>query len=173
MYRKLSKLGAVKTERNWSRSERNVGVSCMGGLLVARVTGCQATSRIHPNRKEVAIPHAYPPSRKVRNPNSKGARRSSDRPIPRPDTVAPSAARRRAGGGRDRPADSIGERPMDRRNVRRRAGVTGVVAPSVGGRPKLKMPPPRARKRHVGARFRRARVSAQRTIPDFFAAIDR
>src|SRR3954451_13716577 len=69
MYRKLSKLGAVKTERIWSRSERNVGVSCMGGLLVARVPGCQATSRIHPNRKEVAIPHAYPPSRKVRNPN--------------------------------------------------------------------------------------------------------
>ena len=32
--------GAVKTERNWSRSERKVGVSCMCGLLVARGPGC-------------------------------------------------------------------------------------------------------------------------------------
>src|SRR3954452_17025959 len=70
MYRKLSKLGAVKTERNWSRSERNVGVSCMGGLLVARVPGCCATPRIPPGRKEVAIPHAYPSPGKVRNPKS-------------------------------------------------------------------------------------------------------
>src|SRR4051812_44002040 len=69
MYRKLSKLGAVKTERNWSRSERNVGVSCMGGLLVARVPGCCATPRIPPGRKEVAIPHAYLAPGKVRNPN--------------------------------------------------------------------------------------------------------
>src|SRR3954466_2123446 len=70
MYRKLSKLGAVKTERNWSRSERNVGVSCTGGLLVARVPGCCATPRIPPGRKEVAIPHAYLAPGKVRNPNS-------------------------------------------------------------------------------------------------------
>src|SRR3954449_7254694 len=69
MYRKLSKLGAVKTERNWSRSERNVGVSCMGGLLVARVPGCCATPRIPPGRKEVAIPHAYLAPGKGRNPN--------------------------------------------------------------------------------------------------------
>src|SRR5881227_824700 len=72
MYRKLSKLGAVKTDRNWSRSERNVGVSCMGGLLVARVPGCCATPRIPPGRKEVAIPHAYPAPGKVRNPNIVG-----------------------------------------------------------------------------------------------------
>src|SRR4051812_6467967 len=69
MYRKLSKLGAVKTDRNWSRSERNVGVSCTGGLLVARVPGCCATPRIPPGRKEVAIPHAYLAPGKVRNPN--------------------------------------------------------------------------------------------------------
>src|SRR3954454_19670512 len=69
MYRKLSKLSAVKTDRNWSRSERNVGVSCMGGLLVARVPGCCATPRIPPGRKEVAIPHAYLAPGKVRNPN--------------------------------------------------------------------------------------------------------
>src|SRR3954471_9423793 len=72
MYRKLSKLGAVKTERNWSRSERKLGVSCMGGLLVARVPGCCATPRIPPGRKEVAIPHAYPAPGKVRNPNLEG-----------------------------------------------------------------------------------------------------
>src|SRR5947199_4729916 len=59
MYRKVAKLGAVKTDRNWSRSERKLAVSCMGGLLVARVPGCQETSRIHPSRREVAIPHAY------------------------------------------------------------------------------------------------------------------
>src|SRR5947199_1048451 len=59
MYRKVAKLGAVKTDRNWSRSERKLAVSCMGGLLVARVPGCRATSRIHPSRREVAIPHAY------------------------------------------------------------------------------------------------------------------
>src|SRR4051794_9847857 len=73
MYRKLSKLGAVKTDRNWSRSERNVGVSCTGGLLVARVPGCCATPRIPPGRKEVAIPHAYLAPGKVRNPNSGSA----------------------------------------------------------------------------------------------------
>src|SRR3954470_8425125 len=76
MYRKLSKLGAVKTDRNWSRSERNVGVSCTGGLLVARVPGCCATPRIPPGRKEVAIPHAYLAPGKVRNPNSEHTRRT-------------------------------------------------------------------------------------------------
>ena len=40
---------------------------------------------------------------------SRGARSSSDPPIPRPGTVVPSAARRRGGGGGDRLADSIGE----------------------------------------------------------------
>jgi hypothetical protein len=39
MVMKVAKVGAVKTERNWSRRERKVGVSCMGGLLVARVPG--------------------------------------------------------------------------------------------------------------------------------------
>src|SRR3954469_15698526 len=67
MKRKVEKVGAVKTGRNGSRSERKLGVSCMGGLLVARVPGCPATPRIHPSRKEVAIPHAYPAPGKVRN----------------------------------------------------------------------------------------------------------
>src|SRR4051812_28250267 len=61
MVRKVAKGGAVKTDRNWSRSERKVGVSCMCGLLVARAPGCCATPRIHPSPKEDAIEHAYTP----------------------------------------------------------------------------------------------------------------
>src|SRR3954470_22778505 len=61
MVRKVAKLGAVKTERNGSRSERKVGVSCTCGLLVARDPGCCATPRIHPSPKEDAIEHAYLP----------------------------------------------------------------------------------------------------------------
>src|SRR3954447_9843115 len=68
MVRKVAKLGAVKTVRNWSRSERNVGVSCMCGLLVARDPGCCATSRIHPWPEEDAIPHAYSPIAKSVKP---------------------------------------------------------------------------------------------------------
>src|SRR3954454_8915872 len=82
MYRKLSKLSAVKTDRNWSRSERNVGVSCTGGLLVARVPGCCATPRIPPGRKEVAIPHAYLAPGKVRNPKLAVPKLSSGPPFP-------------------------------------------------------------------------------------------
>src|SRR5512135_3262234 len=70
MWRKVAKVGAVKTERNRSRSERKVGVSCTCGLLVARGPGRGATSRIIPRRKEVAIPLAYPAPEKVRNRNS-------------------------------------------------------------------------------------------------------
>src|SRR5512132_1153564 len=69
MWRKVAKGGAVKTERNRSRSERKVGVSCTCGLLVARGPGRGATSRIIPRRKEVAIPLAYPAPEKVRNRN--------------------------------------------------------------------------------------------------------
>src|SRR4051794_3632187 len=61
MVRKVAKVGAVKTERNWSRSERKVGVSCMCGLLVARDPGCCTTPRIHPWPKEDAIERAYLP----------------------------------------------------------------------------------------------------------------
>src|SRR4051794_5385737 len=60
MWRKVAKVGAVKTDRNRSRRGRKVGVSCMCGLLVARGPGRGATSRIIPRREEVAIPHAYP-----------------------------------------------------------------------------------------------------------------
>ena len=80
---------------------------------------------------------------------SKGVRSPFDRLIPRPGTVAPSAARRRGGGGGGRPAGSIGGRPTARRNARRRAGVTGVAAPSDGVRPKPRTPIPRGRTRHV------------------------
>src|SRR5438270_12408313 len=59
MVTKVAKVGAVKTERNWSRSERKVGVSCMCGLLVARDPGGCATPRIHPSPKEDAIEHAH------------------------------------------------------------------------------------------------------------------
>src|SRR3954454_16200559 len=87
MYRKLSKLGAVKTDRNWSRSERNVGVSCTGGLLVARVPGCCATPRIPPGRKEVAIPHAYLAPGKVRNPNLIHTSRNGRKILPLTESI--------------------------------------------------------------------------------------
>jgi hypothetical protein len=101
---------------------------------------------------------------------SKGARRSSDRPIPRPGTVVPSAVRRRGGGGEDEPAASTDERPTARRNAGTSAGDTGVAAPSVGVPPKP--PQPIARDWMPRARLRKglARASAQPTIPDFFAA---
>src|SRR4051794_32711785 len=69
MWRKVAKVGAVKTERNRSRSGRKVGVSWTCGLLVERGPGCCATLRIPPRRKEVAIPDAYPTPGKVRNLN--------------------------------------------------------------------------------------------------------
>src|SRR5829696_5785707 len=75
MVRKVAKVGAVKTDRNWSRSERKLGVSCMCGLLVARDPGCCATPRIHPWPKEDAIPHAYSPLAKSAKPELRTARR--------------------------------------------------------------------------------------------------
>src|SRR5947199_10506516 len=74
MSRKVAKLGAVKTDRNGSRSERKLAVSCMGGLLVARVPGCLATSRIHPSRREVAIPHAHATRAKSTKPELRSQR---------------------------------------------------------------------------------------------------
>src|SRR3954470_11685375 len=69
MERKVVKVGAVKTDRNRSRSEPKVGVSCTCGLLVAWGPGCCATLRIPSRSEEAAIPHAYPSLGKVRNPN--------------------------------------------------------------------------------------------------------
>ena len=76
---------------------------------------------------------------------SRGARSSFDPPTLKPGTVAPSAARRRGGGGEGRPAGSIGRPPTARRNAGPRAGGTGVAAPSVGVRPKPRRPMPRGR----------------------------
>jgi hypothetical protein len=101
---------------------------------------------------------------------SRGARSPSDLATPKPGTVAPSAARRPVGGGGDGPAGSIGGRPMARRSARRRAGGTGVAAPSAGVRPKPRRSIPRGRTPHAAVRRRRPRVSAQRANPDFFAA---
>jgi hypothetical protein len=104
---------------------------------------------------------------------SRGVKSPSDRPTPRPGTVVPSAARRRGGGGEGRPAVSTGGPPTAKRNARRRAGGTDVAAPSGGVRPTPKPPIPQGRTRRAGARYSRARVSAQPTIPDFFAATGR
>jgi hypothetical protein len=97
----------------------------------------------------------------------------SDRPILKLDTVAPSAERRRIGGGKGRPANSIVGRATVRRNAGIRAGVIGVAARSAGVRPRLRQPIPRGRTPRADARSRGAKVSAQRTIPDFFAATGR
>ena len=104
---------------------------------------------------------------------SRGARSSSGRAILRLDTVAPSAERRRIGGGKGRPASSIVGRATVRRSAGIRAGVIGVAARSAGVRPRLRRPIPRGRTPRADARSQGARVSAQRTIPDFFAAIVR
>src|SRR5262249_35061063 len=100
---------------------------------------------------------------------SRGVRSSSDRLTRRLGTVAPSAARRRVGGGAGRPADNTGGRPTARRNAGTRAGDTGVAAPSAGVQPKPRRPIPRGRTPRADVR-RRPRVGAQGTIPDFFAA---
>jgi hypothetical protein len=101
---------------------------------------------------------------------SRDARSSSDRAIPRPDTVAPRAVRRRAAGGGGKPADSIARPPTAERNAGTRAGDTGVAAPADAARAKPGLPTPRSRTPRVPVRMKCARVSAQRTIPDFFAA---
>jgi hypothetical protein len=101
---------------------------------------------------------------------SRGARDSSDPPILRLGTVAPSVARRHVGGGEGEPADSTGGRPTARRNAGTRAGGTAVAAPSVAARPKPRQPTPRCPIPHARVRRRGARVSAQRRNPDFFAA---
>jgi hypothetical protein len=101
---------------------------------------------------------------------SRGARSSFDRPIRKPGTVAPSVARRRGGGGGERPAGSIGRRPTAMRNAANRAGSTGVAAPSVGARPKPTRPTQPCRTSHARVRSSHARASAQPTIRDFFAA---
>ena len=100
---------------------------------------------------------------------SRGVKRRFDRPTPRPGTVVPSAEPRRGGGGEGRPAVSIDGRPTARRNARRRAGDTAVAAPSDCVRPKPRPSILQGQTRRAGARSRRARVSAQPTIPDFLA----
>jgi hypothetical protein len=102
---------------------------------------------------------------------SRGARSSSDRPIPRPGIVAPSAVRQRGVGGEDGPAASTDERPTARRNAGTSAGDTGVAAPSVGVPPKPPQPIMGNRMSRASLRTWDARVSAQPTIPDFSAAI--
>jgi hypothetical protein len=101
---------------------------------------------------------------------SRDVKRRSGPPIPRPGTVVPSAELRRGGGGEGRPAVSIDGRPTARRNARRRAGDTAVAAPSDCVRPKPRPSILQGRTRRAGARSRRARVSAQPTVPDFLAA---
>ena len=101
---------------------------------------------------------------------SKGARSASGRPILRRDTVAPSVVRRRVGGGDGGPVGSIGGRPAAKRNARRRAGVIGVAARSANVRPKPRRPIPRSQRPPATARYRPARASAQRTIPEILAA---
>jgi len=101
---------------------------------------------------------------------SRGARSSSDPPIPRPGTAAPSAALRRGGGGAGRPAVSTDGPATARRNAGTRAGGTGVAAPSANVRPKPRRPIPRDRTPRADVSRRRPRVSAQRANPDFWAA---
>lgn len=104
---------------------------------------------------------------------SRDARSSSTRPIPRPGTVAPSAARRPVVGGEDEPADSIDGRPMVRRNAATSAGGTVVAAPRADARPKPRRPIPRDWTPRASVPRKGARVSAQPTIPDFFAVTGR
>jgi hypothetical protein len=102
--------------------------------------------------------------------SSRGARSSSDRPTPRPGIVARSVAPRRGGGGEGKPAGSTAGPPTARRSAAPRAGGTGVDAPSAGVRPRPRQPTPWRRTPHARVRPRSARVSAQQTNPDFFAA---
>ena len=101
---------------------------------------------------------------------SRDARSPFDPPIPRPDTVAPSAEPRRGDGGDDEPAGSIGRPPTGGKNVRLSAGGIAVAVPSVVRQrpPKPRRRSPRPRTRHARVRRRGARVSAQPRPPGFF-----
>jgi len=101
---------------------------------------------------------------------SRDASGSFDRPTPKPDTVAPSAAPKRGDGGNDEPASSISRLPRVGKNVRPRASAIAVVVPSV-----VRQQPPTPRKRFprcrtppARVRLWGARVSAQPTAPIFF-----
>src|SRR5262249_13244234 len=65
---KVAKVGAVKTGRNWCRSEQNDAVSCMTGLLESERPGCPTTARIPTRRKEAAREHANSPYPKSAKP---------------------------------------------------------------------------------------------------------
>jgi len=104
---------------------------------------------------------------------SRGVKSSFDRHTRKPGIAVPSVARRRGDGGGDKPAGSIGGRATVKRNAGIRVGDTGVAAPSAGDRLKPRMPISQSRTRHVSARSSRPRVSAQPTVPGFFAAIVR
>jgi hypothetical protein len=101
---------------------------------------------------------------------SRDARSSSGRPITRPDTVARPVARQPDAGDGGKPAGSIARPPTAGKNAATRAAVIGVAAPSAAAKTKPGQLTPRSRTSRVPVRKSRARASAQRTIPDFFAA---
>lgn len=168
--RSALKLSVRNSQEGWRDQERRLGAEHKGLRLRGLAVGSSQLPWAHFKFATPLVPVKGLVGLDSGGVCSRGARSPSVPPIPRPGTVVPSAARRRGGGGAGRPADSIGGQPTARRNAGTRAGGTGVAAPSGAVRHKPRPPTPQGRTRRVGARSRRARVSAQPTIPDFFAA---
>jgi hypothetical protein len=101
---------------------------------------------------------------------SRDARRIFVPPIPKPDTVARSAAPPLVAGDASVPADSIGKPATVGKNAKLRAGSTGLVAPNACGQRPLRRASPRRPIRRARLWYRRARASAQRQVPIFLAA---
>ncbi len=100
---------------------------------------------------------------------SRAARNPFNPHIPKPDTVALSAAPRLDAGGEDGPASSIGGLTTAEQNAKLRTASTGLVGLNAYGQPR-----PVLRRRRTwrpSVRCSRARASAQQRDPNFFAAI--
>ncbi len=102
---------------------------------------------------------------------SRAARNPFTPHIPKPDTVALSAAPRLDAGGEDGPASSIGGLPTVGQNARLRTASTGLVGLNAYGQRQPRPALSRRRTRRPSVRSSRARASAQQPNPIFFAAI--
>ena len=98
---------------------------------------------------------------------SRAARNPFTPPIPKPDTVALSAAPRLDAGGEDGPASSIGGLPTVGQNARLRTASIGLVGLNAYGQRQPRPALSRRRTRRPSVRSSRARASASNRIRFF------
>ena len=120
-------------------------------------------TRLVPVKGQVSLGNDTVCSRAARNPFNPH--------IPKPDTVALSAAPRLDAGGEDGPASSIGGLTTAEQNAKLRTASTGLVGLNAHGQ---RQPRPALRRRRTwrpSVRGSRARASAQQQDTNFLAAI--